>query len=286
MLSVLIPVYSYNIVPLVENLHHQLSLSKINFEIIALDDGSKSPHNKVNSSINQLEYCKFTELPNNLGRSAIRNLLSTHARFENLLFVDAGTYPKSDDFINTYLRELTSYEILIGGMSYLNTAPKKPYTLRWLYTKKRESKKGLHSCNFLIKKSIIQKHPFNESLKGYGYEDVLFFDSLIQLNYKTKKINNPVVHSADDNADTFIKKNETAIKNLIYLIENKEFSIEKIGVSRCYAFLERFKVNYLVFRFYILIKPLIRKNLNSSYPVLFLYDFYRLGYYCSLKNNS
>ena len=42
MLSVLIPTYNYNAVSLVKELHKQLLDSNIVFEIICIDDGSKS----------------------------------------------------------------------------------------------------------------------------------------------------------------------------------------------------------------------------------------------------
>ena len=47
MLSILIPTYNYDITHLVYELHKQASEAEIDFEIICLDDGSKS---EINSS--------------------------------------------------------------------------------------------------------------------------------------------------------------------------------------------------------------------------------------------
>ena len=94
MLSILIPTYNYDITHLVYELHKQATKAKIDFEIICFDDGSKSEINSKNDSINQLNYSKFKELPLNIGRSAIRNLLAKEGQYENLLFIDAGTFPK------------------------------------------------------------------------------------------------------------------------------------------------------------------------------------------------
>ena len=52
MLSVLIPTYNYNAFSLVEELHRQLTLEAIIFEIICLDDGSNSVLNNENKKIN------------------------------------------------------------------------------------------------------------------------------------------------------------------------------------------------------------------------------------------
>lgn len=286
MLSILIPVYNCNIVKLVKEVHSQVSACNIEFEIVAFDDDSKSPIKKVNSSINQLKNCLFKALPKNIGRSAIRNALGFHAKHENLLFIDAGTFPKSKNFISNYISKINSNQVLVGGMTFLSPPPKAPFKLRWLYTKNRESKKGLHSCNFFIKKTVFINNAFDETLKGYGYEDVLFFESLKKNGYEVLAINNPVIHYADDDANTFIRKNETAIKNLIYLTETKKLPKKLIGISKYYAFLKKNKLSGPASSLFKLLKPILIKNLNSSCPSLFLYDFYRLGYYCKQKNKK
>ena len=50
MLSILIPIYNYNVYPLVEELHKQCIECKIDFEIICIDDAStdyKPENNKM-----------------------------------------------------------------------------------------------------------------------------------------------------------------------------------------------------------------------------------------------
>jgi len=164
MLSILIPTYHYDVSSLVKALHKQCKSCHIAFEILVFDDASKSHLNKGNETINALDYCTFRVLPNNLGRSAIRNLLATQAQYNTLLFIDAGTFPKHDNFIERYL-------------------------------------------------SVKNK------IKKYGYEDVLFFEKLSNQNIETHFFNNPVIHNADDDADSFINKTEYALENLADLID-------------------------------------------------------------------
>ena len=64
MISILIPTYNYNIVPLVNELYKQVTKEKIDFEILVYDDGSLSDINKKNESINSLNNCLFKALCN------------------------------------------------------------------------------------------------------------------------------------------------------------------------------------------------------------------------------
>ena len=143
MLSILIPTYNYNIIPLVKALHNQCNSCKIKFEILAYDDGSRSKLNSKNNEINTLGFSTFKALPQNIGRSAIRNLLAKNAQYKTLLFVDAGTFPKHDNFIENYLN-YKNEQVVSGGMTHREPAPETPYRLRWLYTKSVNLKPYVH----------------------------------------------------------------------------------------------------------------------------------------------
>ena len=285
MLSILIPCYNYNLVPLVKELHNQVMSCAIDFEILAYDDASKHNYNIENKTINSLKNCTFKELPNNIGRSRIRNKLGLDAKYNTLLFIDAGTFPQKKDFIKNYL-VLKDKPVVNGGMALLKNPPKPPFKLRWLYTKKRETKKGLHSCNFMIKKKSFINNLFDESIIKYGYEDVLFFDTLKKNNCPVYVFNNPVLHQADDDANTFIKKNENAIENLVDLINYKKIHKDRVRISKYFYFLKPFRLNKIVLFSFKVFKPLLLLNFNSSRPSLILFDFYRLGYFCSIKNKE
>ncbi|MEC3907250.1 glycosyltransferase [Tamlana sp. 2201CG12-4] len=286
MLSILIPVYNCDISKLVNELYTQTVECNINFEILAYDDGSRSSTNSMNEEVNNIKNCTFKALQKNIGRSAVRNLLGFHSKFENLLFIDAGTFPRMKSFIKNYIAQIETSQVLVGGMTFCDEPPEKPFKLRWIYTKKRESKSGLHSCNFYIKKNLFKDFSFDESLKNYGYEDVLFFETLKTNGIMVKTFYNPVEHYADDTANTFIKKNENAIKNLINLINKGKLNKDKVGISKCYFKLSKFKLCGFIVSIFKLTKPILKYNLNSNYPLLFLYDFYRLGYFCLIKNKK
>ncbi|GAB4163368.1 MAG: glycosyltransferase [Winogradskyella sp.] len=284
MLSILIPTYNYNIHPLVEELYQQAIDCSVEFEIIIIDDASSDI--KFNpKDLLKLKDVKLELLNKNIGRSAIRNLLAKKATFENLLFVDAGTFPKSKNFISSYLN-YDGENVVIGGMTPQEGRPKKPYILRWLYTKKRESSKKRHvytTANFLIKKSILLSHPFNESIKTYGYEDLLFFKLLKHHKFSIMFINNPVVHDCSEDAETFIKKTEDGLKNLWYLNQNYTHLLRDNSIVSAYKTLSNCHIIGIYKKAFKLTKPLLRKNLCSSYPSLIIFDLYKLGYFCNLK---
>ncbi|MDY8138553.1 glycosyltransferase family 2 protein [Aquimarina sp. 2201CG5-10] len=294
MLSILIPVYNYDIVPLVIEIHKQVTTSDRIFEILAYDDGSDPRYNAKNKAIKNLKGCTFKELPNNIGRSAIRNLLASEANYELLLFIDAGTFPKHKNFISNYLKE-KSNTVVTGGMTCLSKTPKKPYKLRWLYTQKRESINNqdpsknatiICSSNFLIRKEIFETVQFDESLKKYGCEDVVFFDEVLKQGISIKYINNPVIHDAGDDSYAFMKKTEQAVENLVYLISSNKIDKNRYKVSKIYHNLNRLKLDTLVAFIFSSFKKILLINLNSSYPSILLYDFYRLGYFCLLKTKN
>ncbi len=292
MLSILIPVYNYNVIPLVKEIHKQVSVCNVPFEILVLDDHSDKFYIE-NEAINDISGCVFKKLPQNIGRSAIRNLLAFKASYGRLLFIDAGTFPKSKNFIKIYL-EKSNYQVVTGGMTHLKQPPKKPYKLRWIYTKKRESvqqsetnkRSIVCSSNFLIQKEIFNTIKFDESLQKYGCEDVVFFDDISKNKISIRYVDNPVIHDANDDADTFIRKTEFAIENLIELINTDKLTYKRYKVSSLYYKINKIKLDKIIVWFFRISRNLLKINFNSSYPSILCYDFYRLGYFCLIKNKT
>ena len=208
-----------------------------------------------------------------------------------LLYVDAGTYPSSSHFVEKYLQQ-TENPVVVGGMTHLSKQPEKPYKLRWLYTKERESVKNFEnshqtvvcSSNFFIKKQLFEKIKFDESIKKYGCEDVIFFDTILNSGILIKHIDNPVIHDAKEDAFSFLKKTESAIENLIWLIEEQKIEVKRYRISSLYYKLKRFKLSRLLSILFLRFRKFMIKNLASSNPSLRIYDLYRLGYFCYKKN--
>ena len=169
-LSVCIPIYNFDVTTLVKNLHQQLIASKIDFEILLMDDGSKAKFQTINNSLRQLAKCVYIPLTQNVGRAAIRNQLAAFAKYPYLLFMDCDA-KAPDDFIQKYIQEINKEtEVIVGGRSYQRTPPKNSkQQLRWQFGFNREvfsaeernwkPYSSFLTCNFLVKKKS-----FNTSL--------------------------------------------------------------------------------------------------------------------------
>ncbi|BFM44218.1 glycosyltransferase [Flavobacterium sp. CFS9] len=293
MLSILIPVYNYDVVSLVKKLHEQALELNITFEIICMDDASNLFTNE-NQQINQFKNSSFVILKKNIGRSAIRNLLAEKAAYQNLLFLDADTFPVHENFLLNYISKIDNREkIIYGGILYEKSKPSKDQILRWVYGTKREAlsvsdrDKNVHlsflTLNFLIQKSIFSKVNFNESIPNLRHEDTLFSYELMQNKIEITHLENPVYHLGIEDSKTFLKKSEEAVLGLKNLVDSDLISKDYVKLSYYFVIIKKIRLRSLVSFGFKILKPLFKKQLLSKNPSLFLFDLYRLGYYCSIN---
>ena len=294
MLSILIPTYNYNVLPLAEQLHRQADSLGIVHEIIVFDDASPDvAAQNENQKINSLAYCRYEILPKNIGRSAIRNLLAETAKFDWLLFLDADTMPATDCLIKNYLPFLNEDEkIVYGGIKYQADKPKADKLLRWEYGNEREALTAeernknpylsLLTLNFAIKKSVFEKVKFNETIPNLRHEDTLFSYDLKKQHIMIEHIDNNVYHLGLDTSIIFIEKSKEAVVGLKYLLDNQLLERDYLRISAMYYKLKKWKLKPLVAYLYKGSKNTLAKNFTSTHPSMFLFDLYRLGYLCTL----
>lgn len=291
MLSVLIATYNVNTFSLVEKLCQQLEETKITFEIICIDDASKSSLNIQNQQINLLSNCSFETLPKNIGRSKLRNLLVRRSNYNWLLFLDGDVLPTSTDFINNYIGETEKNisSVFLGGIAYKNNENQSQ--LRWKLGKKGEEKIAeirntkpynyFFTANFLIRKKILQSIKFNEALTKYGYEDLLFAKELENKKIAVKHIDNPVFHLGIDENQIFIDKTKQALENLMLLINTSKLKKEDTKISKTFFKLKRMGVVHILNLFSGRFEWLAEKK--SS---VFFYQLFRLTYLHKVFKNS
>lgn len=294
MLSILIPTYNYNVFPLVKEVSEQCIVEKTTFEIIVLDDASQNFQTE-NNEINSLNNCSYSILNQNIGRSAIRNLLSTKASFDDLLFLDADVRIISDHFIKNYInfiRSNSNYSVVYGGIVYQENRPEKNQLLRWIYGIKREAlpaeKRNENvyvsflTLNFLIKKEVFQTVRFNEDIPNLRYEDLLFSFDLMKNKIPLQHINNQVVHNGIETSEVFMHKTNDSLKGLKFLLSKNYLPADYAKISAVHNLLKQTKLLFLINFVYRMRKNSFEKNLLSSKPSLFIYDIYRLGYFSQL----
>lgn len=291
MLSILIPTYNYNIVQLVNDVHSQLTKSNIEFEIICIDDASKSPLNKDNDRINSLKNSTFFSNKKNLGFSSNRNFLASISKFDFLIFIDGDSEIINKNYINNYLNAISNeVDIIYGGRVHPHLVKNSNQKLRWKYGKFIESKTAIKRTkkdyislmfnNTLITKNAFNKIKFDSSTNQYGHDDTLFAYKASLIGLKIKHIENAVMHADIDQNIVFIKKTETALNNLLYLYESYKIPSSFVKILKLYNILVKLRICVFISFLFTIFKSLLKKQLVSKNPSIFLFNLYKIGYLC------
>lgn len=297
MLSILIPVYNFDIVEMVTELHKQAKTVSTDVEIIVLDDNSTIAYKDKNRQIIKLNTVKLRELPKNIGRAKIRNTLADMAEGDFLIFIDCDSKIPDILFLKRYLECCDEdSKAVYGGLTYSEKPPGNPeLLLRWHYgvhrevcmaeERKKHPNRSFKTINFMISKSVFDTIRFDESLSRYGHEDTLFGFELKKRNIPVLHIDNPVIHIGLETATVFLKKTQQGIKNLhkIYYQRKADIElIEDIKLLRYYRKLEKAGIRRLAGGLFSLFRPTMEANLKSKKPNLRILDLYKLGYMCRL----
>ena len=297
MLSILIPVYNYDVVPLVLELHKQCLECEIDFEILCQDDQSNSDLNTKNEIINSLENCSFFVNSTNLGRGKNINLLAEKAKHDYLLILDCDTFPTQNNFIKNYISKTNNIENLVvfGGLEYHKEKPAQDKLLRWYYGNARESlsieKRNANpngnalTSNILIKKNIFILNKFDKSITKYGYEDLVFLSDLKKKGFVVKHIDNPTYHLGLETSQQFLEKTKTALENLRLITETDALDLSESKLLKVSTLSESLYLTPFISFLFQKTERKMEQNLLSKKPSLLLFDLYKLGYFCKITNS-
>ncbi len=295
MLSICIPIYNFHVEKLVNLLIDQIKHVDRPVEIQLLDDGSRDELKKLNRSLASLDNVIYEELPENVGRSAVRNKLAQKANYDFLLYLDCDSNIEGEDFIGNYLKYCEGDVVIYGGRQYGPKPKDRNYFLQWFYSVEKNGaefevrrQREYHSfCtnNFIIAKKIVLELPFNNDiLSGWGHEDTLFAYSLKDVGYAIQHINNPVLHNGYVTNDEFINQMNEGLVNLYRIYDSKQFPtlVNDFKTTRVLKMLERFGLIGIVAFKYSISEKLILKNIRGHKPSLLLFDLHKLGYLCRI----
>lgn len=297
MLSILIPVFNYDVNELVSSLIAQTKQLAITYEVIVIDDASNKNFKNINRKIHEKPGVSYIELDGNIGRSKIRNQLASKAKYNNLLFLDCDSEIIMPDFIKNYSPYFNCPCVVCGGLTYNDSAPLEyNQYLRWYYGHRREFKSSeirnknpyasFSSFNFMITKEIFDKIRFEETIVNYGHEDTLFGYELKKMNVGVKHIDNPMSHARLENSTAFLEKTRDGIKNLQYIMKingNEKHLMKDITLLWYYSIIKRLNLISFINFLYKKTESRLLKNLTGKNPNLFIFDLYKLGYLCSLS---
>lgn len=298
-LSILIPTYNCCCAELVKTLHRQATAAGqgsggLRFEIIVADDGSTDPATvEANREIDTLSHCRYIVNTVNRGRAAIRNFLAREARYGTLLFIDSDRKPYSDKFIEKYAM-LTNVSVVQGGLKVEGDREKLANNIRYRLEKKYESQhsavkrekdpyKNFNTSNFLTRRDILLKYPFDERFRRYGYEDVMWGKTLHDNNVPIIHIDNPIIIDEYESNPGFISKTDEGIHTLF------NFRDELRGYSGIITMADRtasLHLTHAAAALHRLFSRAIINNLKGNKPSLFLFNIYKLGLLCTLLTQA
>lgn len=293
MLSILIPTYNFNCYTLAVQIVQQAVIENIVFELICIDDGSLSLVNKENQKINCLANCKFIELKKNIGLSNNRNALVKESKYENIIFLDGDSLLPDKKYINRYLKALKkNTDVIYGGRIHPEMVDS-TRKLRWKYGTKREDlkaafrEKNKFKCilfnNTLIKRTLFNKIGFDKALTQYGHEDTLFAYNISKLNVDVLHIDNPVLHNDIDNNAVYLNKTIMSLENLNSLYKSGSIDPHFVTFLRHFNRLKLLKLNYLFAFNFKVFHTLYESQLTSINPSIFIFDIFRLSYFCKIN---
>ena len=280
MLSILLPIYNYEVSALVRELARQAERIEHPIEIRLLDDASTRPDH--NAGLHDGERIFYERLPQNIGRAAIRNRLAERAAYPYLLFIDSDAAVLSDSFLQTYFDQLDEQTVLCGGTRYSTLPPDDAALyLRWYYGKHREERPadqrdrgGFTTFNFLIPRSIFQQIRFEE-LSEYGHEDTLFGYELERRSIPIKHLDNALRHDGLEPAGHFLEKSAIAVENLLRINHPSVRAPTKLW--RTYEQLRSLGLTGAYRQVFRQMESRIEQNLLGANPSLRLFDLWKLG---------
>ena len=290
MLSVCIPVYNSKIDDLIKALHYQQKQVKNNVEIIVIDDASNEKFKLHNRKFfNYVD--KYVELPENVGRSRIRNMFLKYVSTPNMLFIDSDSCIDNSEYLKKYLKVLEKYKgkVIVGGSSYFEQKPDKNKILRWKYGREVESQKAerrninpfvsFKTNNVLIPKEILKKTPFEEYVTGYGHEDTLMGFRLKKAGVGIVHIDNYVINKDLDTNEEFLAKSKEAVDSLFQILQivdgDKEF-IDDVKLLAWVRKLYVMKLSGTAKGVLNILGPFVEFALKKGIPSILLFNVFKL----------
>lgn len=289
MLSILVPIYNCIVIKLIETLHKQLERSGIDFEIICLDDASKSHFTAQNKALESLTNTRYIVLSKNIGRANAKHQLCQKATYPWVLFLDADVEIFNPQFIQNYLNHINSnFDFIFGGFAYEANKPSSVSVLRWKYGIAHESVlasqrnklpyKVTIAANVLAKKESYLSLGTDTFGPNYGM-DLLIGTMLKKLKKPVLHIDNPVYHRGLEQNNVYILKKERAAMSLLKLYYDGVRDSSN-ALLNTFITLKKIKLNFLLAGLYRLFKLHMMKNLTGANPNIKLFQFYRISYMC------
>jgi glycosyltransferase involved in cell wall biosynthesis len=296
-LSVCIPVYNNEVHLLVKALCDDAPDEVC--EILLLDDGSSNAEvKKRNRALEKMLLVRYEELPENVGRAAVRNRLGEMAKGDFILFLDNDVLPLSEGFLSRYITKLGKAQVLCGGLEYPQSEVLEEgcelHHCIGTFSESKSAKernetpnRGFHSSNFVIERSLFLSIRFDETLRQYGHEDTLFGYELSKRGVRVKHVENAVLHEDLESNATYLRKTDKALENLVLLFKREGPAfVESVRLLEGYERLKKARLLGLCKLLYNTSHQRLREKLLSDTPTVSAYKRYKLLRFCSLMQTA
>ncbi len=289
MLSILIPTHNYDAHTLIASLLSLARAESEEVEVIVGDDAS-SANTAWLSEVETWERVRVLRNSTNLGRARNRNYMAEAAQGEWLLFMDGDAKLTSTFSLHDYLQATTQGPVVCGGVLHPDINPCPEATLRYTYERKADLMRSasarskhpydqLSTFSLLIHRETFLSIRFDEACTDYGYEDTLFGAELHRRNIPVVHIDNALLHMGLEPNEIFLDKTERALRTLSRIAPRLEGHSRLLDIA---DILRKWHLNSFVRFLYKQTKNKLRRNLLGSRPNLYLFSFYKLGYFLSL----
>lgn len=269
--------------------------TSLDFEILIADDASDNAEviRQLNIIGNQ-EGCRLIRLKENVGRAAVRNMLAREAKYDKVLFIDAGVDINNQDFLKTYILHANDADIVCGGWKTEVGAETAKANLRAKYEldceknhtplqRNKHPYRSFRTVNFLVHKDILLNNPFPADMTGYGYEDVVFGKQAEKAGCTVLHIDNPVVYKSYEDNEAFVSKTIQSV-NTLYIYRERIGQYSKL---HSIAFrLRKLRLDSLMVFLYKQRSETWKKQLCGNCPSLRMLSLLKLGCYLSLLSND
>jgi len=222
-LSVLVPYYKTDPSPLL----FLLDREAVEAEVILLDNGTgdKEMLADIVTTATAMDLpTLIVRLDRYEGNSRARNRLARHARAQNFLFVDADMLPDMPNYLATYINLIASRNpaVVFGGYSVLQAPNSPEFDLHRKLAQSSDCapaairrlmpEKHIFTSNLLVRRDVFDEENFDESFRGWGWEDIEW-SMRVGRKYPLTHIDNSCTHLGLNSAKMLAAKFEQSAAN-------------------------------------------------------------------------
>lgn len=231
-LSILIPFYRDDPTVLLESLDRQtIPAGSVNIHIMDDGSGDKALTDRLENFVPLMSLPTIlTTAPTNRGRSVTRNALQDATSTDWILFLDADMRVDHTDFLSRYLEQIEhdDCDVIFGGFDVEDQSDDPDTDLHRVLSHSSDclsaaeriqhGAQHVASSNLCIRKTVLDKQPFDSGFHGWGWEDSEWAARISRL-YRLHHIDNPAVHLGLETTDTLLSRFATSGLNYRRFVE-------------------------------------------------------------------